>query len=179
MPGALSFVTWFLSQCFILRDDPWSRVRLKMGHELCAWGNGTFWRKKRGTVIWPVLGSWGSVGGWVARAQLSPCEAGSVGSDRHARQLQGCRANPRLRLPPPQSPGTICVGEPSLPRVWNGAPSRAHSTPCPHHQPTSCELHRSGNQPPWGVGPAWQQAERGTGWLPVSEPSSSDSGVDN
>lgn len=76
-----------------------------------------------------MLGSWGSVGGWVARAQLSPCEAGSVGSDRHARQLQGCRANPRLRLPPPQSPGTICVGEPSLPRVWNGAPSRAHSTP--------------------------------------------------
>lgn len=155
MPGALSFVTWFLSQCFILRDDPWSRVRLKMGHELCAWGNGTFWRKKRGTVIWPLLGSWGSVGGWVARAQVSPCEAGSAGSDRQARQLQGCRANPRLRLPPPQSPSTICVGEPSLPRVWNGASSRAHSTPqftspayllraSPEREPAWCASLRGG-----------------------------------
>ena len=64
--------------------------------------------------------SWG-VGGEGLR--FPRVKQGAWGSDRHARQLQGCQANPRLWLASPQSPGTICVGEPSLQRVWNGAPS--------------------------------------------------------
>lgn len=111
-----------------------------------------------------LLGQCCGVGGEGLR--FPRVKQGAWGVTDIAPQLQGCRANARLWLAPPQSPGTICVGEPSLQRVWNGSPSRAHSTPSPHHQPTSWSFTGAGTQPgvpPRGVGPVWQQAKRGTG----------------